>query len=89
MKTLSGFKLRSLCNEYIITADSPSQVNFNKMIALNSTAAFLWKSVCGKEFTPQSMAALLEEEYDVDHETALKDSQAIAAKWIEIGLAEE
>lgn len=89
MKILSGFKLRPLGREFIITADSPSQVNFNKMIALNSTAAFLWNAVSGKDFTPEMMAELLEGEYEVDHETALRDSKAIAAKWIEVGIAEE
>lgn len=89
MKTLEGFKLRPLGREFIITAEGTGKVDFNKMIALNSTAAFLWKAVDGKEFTPESLAALLEGEYEVDHETALRDSEAIAQKWIEAGIASE
>lgn len=89
MKTLPGFKIRKIGREYIITAEAPSQVNFNRMISLNATAAYLWNAVNGKEFTPLLLAELLEQEYEVDHETALRDSETIAQKWIEAGIAEE
>jgi len=89
MKTLEGFKLRPLGREFIITGDGQSKVDFNKMIALNSTAAFLWNAVAGKEFTPETLAELLEGEYEVDHETALKDSRNIANLWLEAGIAVE
>ena len=32
------------------------------------------------------MAALLEGEYEVDHETALKDSQTLLDQWVELGV---
>lgn len=89
MKTKAGFKLRPLASEFILTAEGVSQVDFNKMISLNKSAAYLWKSVDGREsFTAQDLADLLLEEYEIDRETALRDSEAIAQKWIEAGIVE-
>ncbi len=89
MKVVDGFRLRSICGEYIIVAEGLSQVNFNKMISLNETAAYLWKAVSEKkEFTVEDLKNLLLEEYEVDEQTAAADSEAIAAKWIEIGIVE-
>ncbi|HOE94487.1 MAG TPA: PqqD family protein [Candidatus Cryptobacteroides sp.] len=89
MKIIEGFVLRPLGDEFIITGEGPAQVNFNKMISLNSTAAYLWRSVEGREFSVEDLTALLLEEYDVDEATASKDALAIVNKWIEIGLVEE
>lgn len=88
MRLKEGFRLRNLCREYIVVAEGLQQVNFNKMIALNATAAYLWQNVEGKEFTVQDLADLLTAEYEVDAETALKDSEIIAQKWMEAGIAE-
>lgn len=89
MKTIPGFTLRPLGKEFIITAESIKQINFNKMISLNESAAYLWKSVDGKDFTPEDLADLLVERYEIDRETALRDSEAIAAKWLEAGIVTE
>lgn len=89
MKTKEGFKIRPLGKEFIITAEGLSQVNFNKMISLNSSAAYLWNSVVGKEFTVEDLAKLLTDQYEVDEEVALRDSKAIAEKWIEAGIVSE
>ena len=86
MKTIPGFTLRPLGKEFIITAENIKQIDFNRMISLNESAAYLWKEVDGKDFTAEDLAALLEARYEVDHETALRDSQAIAAKWLEAGI---
>ena len=57
-------------------------------MSLNDSAAYLFKEVQGKEFTPESLAALLLKEYEVDEATALKDAAALCATWKEIGLVE-
>ena len=88
MKTKDGFVLREMCGEYIISGEGLEHINFNKLISLNSTAAFLWNAVVGKEFTPESMAQMLVDEYEIDMELALKDSKALCQSWIEAGIAE-
>ena len=89
MKTINGFRMRKLGREYIITAEGVELINFNKMIALNESAAYLWENVQDKEFTVETLADLLVEQYGIDRELALKDSAAVAQKWIEAGIAEE
>ena len=89
MKIKDGFKLRTLGTEYIVTAEGEKQINFNKIIFLNSSAAFLWKNIEGRDFTATDLADLLTGEYDVDRERALEDSKTIAAKWIEAGIVEK
>ena len=88
MKTKDGFILREMCGEYIISGEGLEHINFNKLISLNSTAAFLWNAVVGKEFTAESMAQILVDEYGIDMELALKDSKALCQSWIEAGIAE-
>lgn len=89
MRIKEGFKLRSLLGEHIVTGEGPSQVNFNKMVSLNATAAYLWEAVEGKDFSVEDLKKLLLDEYEVDEQTASEDAAAIAAKWAEIGLTEE
>lgn len=89
MKTVPGFTLRPLGKEFIITAESIKQINFNRMISLNESAAYLWKEVGDKDFNAEDLAKLLEERYEVDHETAFRDSEAIIAKWLEAGIVTE
>ena len=89
MKIKEGFVLRSLGDEFIITGEGPAQVNFNKMISLNGSAAYLWNSVQGKDFVAEDLANLLLAEYDVDEKTASRDAAAIVEKWSKIGLLSE
>ena len=88
MKLIEGFRLRPLGKEFIVTPESVAQINFNKMISLNSSAAYLWKSVEGKEFSPEDLKRLLLDRYDVDEAIAGSDAEAIARTWIEAGIAE-
>jgi len=88
MKIKDGFILREMCGENIVTAEGIEHINFNKLISLNSSAAYLWENLIGKEFTVEDMAALLVEQYDIDMELALKDSEALCKAWMEAGVTE-
>ena len=88
MKIKKGFVLRQMCGENIVTAEGLEHINFNKLISLNSTAAFLWNKVADKEFTAEDMAQYLVEEYQIEMELALKDSEALCQAWINAGVAE-
>ena len=88
MKTKEGFILREMCGENIITGEGLEHINFNKLISLNSTAAFLWNAVVGTEFTVESMAQLLVDEYGIDMELALKDSANLCKVWAEAGITD-
>lgn len=88
MKIKEGFVLRQMCGENIVAAEGLQHINFNKLISLNQTAAFLWNSLVGREFTVEDMAGLLVGEYGIDMELAMKDSLALSQAWIDAGIAE-
>ena len=87
MKIKDGFVLREMCGEYIVAGEGLEHINFNKLISLNSTAAFLWKALVGKEFTENEMAQLLVDEYGIAMELALTDSRKLMQSWVEAGIA--
>jgi hypothetical protein len=77
-----------MCGENIVTAEGIEHINFNKLISLNSSAAYLWENLIGKEFSVEDMAALLVEQYDIDMELALKDSESLSKAWMEAAVTE-
>lgn len=86
MKIVDGFKLREVCGEFVVVPEGSKLVNFNKMLSLNGSAAFLWKAVDGKDFDVQTLADLLVGEYEIDPALALSDAGKILDKWVEIGV---
>lgn len=88
MKLKEGFKMRKMGRDFIVTAEGMNTINFNRMISLNATAAYLWENLQGREFTTEDMAAMLLEKYEVAPEVAKADSEVLAQKWIEAGIAE-
>ena len=89
MKTVPGFTLRPLGKEFIITAESIQKINFNKMISLNESAAYLWQAVEGKDFTVDDLTRLLLDRYDVSEELAAKDAAALAQAWVDAEVVTE
>lgn len=89
MRIKEGFVLREIAGEKIVSGEGLNQINFNKMITLNPTAAYLWENILGKEFDNEMLAALLVEKYDVDYDTALKDATALSQKWIQAEIVYE
>lgn len=81
MKTKKGFVLRSLGREFILVAEGLEAADVNKLISMNESAAFLWKSVEGKEFDANTLMDLLMEEYGITREVAEKDVTALLETW--------
>ena len=92
MKTIEGFKLRKLGNEYILVGESMALINFNKMITLNETAAFLWQKAeectAAGGFNATDLCNALCAEYDVSPEQAMTDVEATISSWLEAGVIE-
>ena len=94
MKTIEGFKLRKLGNEYILVGESMALINFNKMITLNETAALLWQQAeeLSQEkgnFDAAALCKALCAEFEVSPEQAMTDVQAPIASWKEAGIIED
>lgn len=88
MRLVEGFRLRDVMGQATVIGEGVGQVNFNKLITLNESAAFLWKAVEGKEFDVEMLASLLRNEYGIDPDRARWDAEKILDQWVEIGLAE-
>ena len=86
MRIIDGFRLRDVMGQATVIGEGVGQVNFNKLITMNSTAAYLWRSVEGKECDAAVLAGLLVDEYGIDEALANKDAEAILSQWTEIGL---
>ena len=88
MKIKEGFILRQICGEYVVVGEGLAQVNFNKMLSLNESAAYLWEAVSGKEFTKEDLVNLLLEKYEVSADVAAQDVDKLVDIWVEQGVAE-
>ena len=89
MKIIQGFKLRPLGKEFILVGESVELINFNKMITMNETAAYLWQKVMdGSDFDADRLADYLTETYEVSREQALTDAQNTIQEWLNAGIIE-
>ena len=81
--------MRQIGRDCILVPEGLERVNFNKMIAFNPTAAFLWESIGDREFTPDDLVNSLLGEYEVEEEVARRDVEAIVKQWLELGIVIE
>lgn len=72
MQIREGLVLRRIADLDVVIPIGNNIADFNGIISLNETAAFLWKRLTLKEELPHIMEALIEE-YDVNPEIARKD----------------
>ena len=89
MRIKDGFVLRKMQKDYIVVGEGLAQVNFNKLMVLNESAAYLWENIAGKEFTEEDLVRLLLERYDVTEELARTDAAKVAQLLQENGVLEE
>ena len=89
MKLKKGFILREVCGENVIVGEGLEAFNFGQMLALNPSAAWLWKkSQEMGEFTIDSLAGSLCEHYDVSLDQAKQDVTNIVTEWINVGVVD-
>ena len=88
MRTKKGFELRELCGEQVIVGQGVENIDFSKIISMNSSAALLRKNVVDKEFTADDLAKILIDNYEVEESVAKADAEEIAEEWIKVGIVE-
>lgn len=81
--------MHQVCDQNIIVGEGKENIDFNNLVTLNSTAAFLWTKMENKEFTTQDLVDALCGEYDVTEEVALRDCTALVRDWLAAGIIEE
>ena len=72
MKMKEGFILRKVGTQYVAAATGKASENFNGIIRLNESGAFVFRQL-QEGVTAEELAARLLEEYDVDEAAARQD----------------
>ena len=89
MRIKKDFVLREVCGENVIMCEGLKAIDFRKLLALNKSAAWIWKEAQAQgDFTVESLTARLCEEYDVTTEEARSSVADILEKWDKEGLIE-
>lgn len=89
MKLKPNFELRTVCGENVVIPTGIENVNFDSIIHLNETGAFLWREAEKGDFTLDSLTAALLAEYEVAEDIAKTDVAAFVAKLQEQKLVTE
>lgn len=87
MKIREGFVLRQVADATIVVPSGTASLDFNGMITLNETGAFLWK-LLESETDEDAMVSRMLAEYDVDEKTARAGINKFVARLGQEGLLE-
>ncbi|HNX93067.1 MAG TPA: PqqD family protein [Syntrophomonas sp.] len=72
MKIKEGYMLREVAGNSVVVAVGKATLDFNGLITLNGTGAFLWKRLA-KETSQEALLTALLDEYEIDEAIAKKD----------------
>ena len=88
MKIKDGFVLEKVGDGYLAVAVGDRADEFSGLIRMNSTGAFLWGLVDGKDMTKEELLSEVLKEYDVSREVAEADIAKFEAQLREGGILE-
>ena len=83
MKTIEGYVLKSLGSQNLLVGVGANVAHSGVLRNLNESAAYLWKSVEGKDFTEEMLVDLLIDEYEVSREEATEAVKDLVKDWLE------
>ena len=89
MKKIDGFVMRRLGQDAMIVAESVDLIDFDRIISLNASAAYVWESLPDTDFTIQTITDLLLRRYDVEEDVARKDAEELVDIWVKAGIITE
>lgn len=87
MKIKPDYLLRKVADSYVVVPVGKATVDFNGMINLNETGAFLWQQL-QKGADEETLLKAMLSEYDVDEETAAEGIDSFLSKLREADLLE-
>lgn len=87
MKRKEGFVLRTVAGSNVLVPVGRQAVDFNGMITLNETGAFIWRQLEQNADEAQIVAAILEN-YDVEEARAVSCVKTFLEKLREVGCVE-
>lgn len=87
MKLKDGFMLREIAGQWVVVPIAARVVEFNGIITLNETGAFIWEAMTQGKDKADILTAMLQE-YEIDSTSAEKDVDEFVAKLQEKDLLE-
>lgn len=85
MKKIKEFMLREVADEYILIPTGKTTEEFNGIISLTETAAFIYEHI-EEAKSLEDLIDKITKEYDIDTETAEKDAIIFINHMLETGL---
>lgn len=86
MKQKQGYTLRHVCGKPVIMYTGKTEGQ-RKVYQLSDAAAWLWQKATEQgDFTVESLAQELCNEYDITREDALSDVAELTAQWQQEGM---
>ncbi len=89
MRTIEGYELRALGSQNLLVGVGTNVAHSGVLRKMNESAAYLWKSVEGKDFTEDMLVDLLLAEYDVSREDAIEAVNDLIKDWKAENIIEE
>ncbi|MDR6733867.1 PqqD family protein [Sphingobacterium sp. 2149] len=89
MKLRSDLILRTIGSDHLIVDPSQDMVDLSTVYTLNSSAAWLWEELKGKDFDTDTIVDLLLENYEVSKDQAASDAAVLLQDFQKQGLLEE
>lgn len=84
MKIVKEFILREIAGEYILVPTGATTQEFNGMITMTDTAKFIWENI-EKVNSLMELVDLMKATYDIDRETAVKDTMQFVNELVRNG----
>ena len=85
MKINKEFVLREIAGEYVIIPTGSTVLEWNGLITVNEVGVTIW-NMLQEEVTLDQLVQKILEEYDVDEETARKDTEEFLQNLMESGI---
>lgn len=85
MKKIQDFILREIADEYILIPTGKTTEDFNGLITLSDTGAFIWNHLEEVENFNQ-LITLITSEYEIDAQTASQDAYALLNQMLQVGM---
>ena len=88
MKIKEGFMLRNVADNYVVVPMGKEAADFNGMITLNETGAFMWKCL-EKGCTKDELVTKVLEEYEAEEEQVIQSVERFVKEIEENDFAEK
>lgn len=88
MKKNPNYILRNIAGDAVLISTGKAAQNFNGMMTLNETAAFVWDHL-DDAGSRERLVELVLENYDVDPEEARRDVFGLVGAMVSLGIVED